>query len=125
MLFSVSVRSVFYLLYYISFADIGTSTLTKKLHVIGNILASGTIPPSDAHYKQNVNTLQGLLSNVLKLRGVTYDMKAEYKDKDTQVGVTAQEVEAMYPQLINTSANGYKGVDYSKFTHYLLRLLNN
>ncbi len=105
----------------------GTNAPTQKLHVIGNILASGTITPSDARYKQNVTTLQGALTNVLKLRGVTYDMKAEYKDKGfgqgTQVGVIAQEVEAVYPQLINTSADGYKGVDYSKFTPILIEAI--
>ncbi|MEQ1734582.1 MAG: tail fiber domain-containing protein, partial [Bacteroidia bacterium] len=106
---------------------IGTATPTQKLHVIGNILASGTITPSDVRYKQNIVTLNNSLSNVLKLRGVTYDMKAEYKDKGfgtgTQIGVIAQEVEAVYPALINTSTDGYKGVDYSKFTPILIEAI--
>jgi trimeric autotransporter adhesin len=105
----------------------GTQNPTQKLHVVGNILASGTITPSDARYKQNIVTLNNSLSNVLKLRGVTYDMKAEYKDKGfgtgTQIGVIAQEVEAIYPALINTSADGYKGVDYSKFTPILIEAI--
>ncbi len=106
---------------------IGTAAPTEKLHVIGNILASGSITPSDARYKQNINTLQEALTNVLKLRGVSYEMKAEHKEKGfgtgTQVGVIAQEVEAVYPQLINTSSDGYKGVDYSKFTPILIEAI--
>jgi pimeloyl-CoA synthetase len=54
-------------------------------------------------------------------------MKAEYKDKGfgtgSQIGVIAQEVEAIYPQLINISADGYKGVDYSKFTPILIEAI--
>ncbi len=106
---------------------IGTNTPSEKLHVIGNVLASSHMTISDVRYKQNINTLQGSLTNVLKLRGVSYEMKAEHKEKGfgtgTQVGVIAQEVEAVYPQLINTSSDGYKGVDYSKFTPILIEAI--
>ncbi|MBC7411326.1 MAG: tail fiber domain-containing protein, partial [Bacteroidia bacterium] len=111
------------------FTGLGILNPTEKLHVIGNILASGVITPSDARYKQNIVTLNNSLNNVLKLRGVTYDMKAEYKDKGfgtgTQIGVIAQELEAVYPQLINTSSDGYKSVDYSKFAPILIEAIKD
>lgn len=101
--------------------------ITTDLTVQGNITATGTITPSDARYKENVVTLTNALSNVLQLRGVTYDMKKEFKAKGfgngKQVGVIAQEVEKIYPQLVNTGADGYKGVDYSKFTPLLIEAI--
>lgn len=106
---------------------IGTATPTESLHVVGNILASGTITPSDLRYKTDVKTLESALNNVLNMRGVSYQMKKECKDKGfgegIQIGVIAQEVEKIYPQLINTSKDGYKGVDYSKFTPILIQAI--
>lgn len=104
---------------------IGTTAPSERLHVIGNILASGTITPSDRRFKTNINTLTGALPKLMQLRGVTYDMNEEHKDKGlgegTQIGVIAQEVEEVYPELVITNKEtGYKGVDYSKFTPVLI-----
>ena len=98
------------------------------MHVIGNILASGTITPSDKRYKTNIHTLESTLSNVIRLRGVSYDMKKEYKEKGfgegLQIGVIAQEVEKVYPELVITNPEtGYKAVDYSKFTPILIQAI--
>ncbi len=101
--------------------------ISTDLSVTGSITATGAINPSDARYKQNIVTLTNALSNVLQLRGVTYDMKKEFKAKGfgngQQIGVIAQEVEKIYPQLVNTGADGYKGVDYSKFTPLLIEAI--
>jgi len=37
-----------------------------------------------------------------------------------QLGFIAQEVEAVYPEMVNTDENGFKSVDYSKMTVVLL-----
>ncbi len=106
---------------------IGTATPTQHLHVIGNILASGTVTPSDIRYKSEVRTLDATLEKVLNMRGVSYQMKDEFKEKGfgngEQVGVIAQEIEKIYPQLIITNSDGYKGVDYSKFTPILIEAI--
>ncbi len=54
---------------------IGGTTATEKLHVYGNILATGTITPSDASLKENVADDAG--EWVLKLAPKTYTMKAK------------------------------------------------
>lgn len=54
---------------------IGGATATEKLHVYGNILATGTITPSDASLKENVADDAG--EWVLKLAPKTYTMKAK------------------------------------------------
>ena len=41
-----------------------------------------------------------------------------------QIGVIAQELEAVYPELVTTDDNGYKTVDYSKLTPILLDGIN-
>jgi hypothetical protein len=104
---------------------VGTITPTERLEVVGNILASGTITPSDERYKTNIATLNNSLSKLMKLRGVSYTMKKEFVDKGfgegIQIGVIAQEIEKLYPEIVITNKEtGYKGVDYSKLTPILI-----
>jgi len=107
---------------------INTETPTEALEVVGNILASGTITPSDKRFKENISIIDSALLKLHQLNGVTYTMKEEFKSKGfedrVQIGVIAQEVEAIYPQLVKTNPEtGYKGVDYSKFTPILIEAI--
>ena len=107
---------------------VGTSTPTEKLEVVGNILASGTITSSDERYKRDIKTLDRALDKLMKLRGVSYFMKDEFKEKGfgdgLQIGVIAQEVEKVYPELVITNeSTGYKAVNYPKFTPILIQAL--
>ena len=77
---------------------IGTTNPTQKLHVIGNILASGSITGSDIKLKTNIQTITNALDKVLQLRGVEFDridMNGEH-----QIGVIAQEVEKIIPEVV-------------------------
>jgi hypothetical protein len=105
---------------------IGTSSPTQKLHVIGNILATGTITPSDYRYKKNIQPLENALAKLQQLNGVTYEMNRqafpEWNFEDTrQYGLIAQEVEKVFPEMVKTiDTKGYKGVDYVKLIPVLL-----
>lgn len=107
---------------------VGTAVPGYKLHVNGQIKSDGINETSDIRLKKDIITIDSALANVLKLRGVTFNWKtAENKDRNfettPQVGVIAQEVEAIYPQLVKTDNQGYKSVDYSKLTAILIEAL--
>ena len=79
----------------------------------------GTITPSDIRFKKNILPLQNGLQKILALNGITYYWRAdEFTDKgfdnSQQIGFIAQEVEKIFPQLVVTGTDGYKGVDYTK-----------
>jgi hypothetical protein len=104
---------------------IGTNAPSQKLHVIGNILASGTITPSDLRYKKDIELIDHPLDKIEEIRGVTYKLKTdEFPEsgftEEIQAGVIAQEVEAVLPQVVVTDQNGYKAVDYSKMVPLLI-----
>jgi Chaperone of endosialidase/Head domain of trimeric autotransporter adhesin len=104
---------------------IGTAAPTERLQVVGNILASGTITPSDFRYKENIVDIANPLQKVVQLRGVTYNLRTtEFPemqfDPKEQIGLIAQEVEKVLPTLVHTGGNGYKGVEYEKIVPLLI-----
>jgi gamma-glutamylcysteine synthetase len=107
------------------FVGIGTNNPTQALQVVGNILASGTITPSDIRYKKNIQPIQSPIEKLAQLNGVTYKYRKEefpqmgFTDKE-QIGLIAQEVEKVFPQLVVTDNKGYKAVDYVKLVPVLL-----
>ena len=72
---------------------------------------------SDERLKDNIETLDGGLSKILSMRGVTYT-----RDGKDNVGVIAQEVEKVIPQIVKTADDemGTKSVDYSRITAVLI-----
>lgn len=86
---------------------------------------NGTIQTSDRRYKKNIKPLEGALEKVLTLNGVTYEWRvSEFPeqnfDSKTHVGIIAQEVEKVFPELVETGENGYKSVSYEKLTPVLI-----
>ena len=46
--------------------------------------------------------------------------QAIHANEGHDVGVIAQEIEAIFPELVNTRANGYKAVKYDKLVAVLI-----
>jgi hypothetical protein len=100
----------------------GITAPTQRLHVVGNICATGSIGScSDIRYKTNITPLNHILSSVLTLQGIYYDWKKEeYPEmqfsNNRQIGFSAQEVEKIFPEVVLTDNRGYKSIDYAKLT---------
>jgi hypothetical protein len=96
------------------YVGIGTSSPAYPLDVSG-IIRGTNVSPSDARLKTNVRPIEHALDDVERLRGVRFDWK---KDGTHSIGVVAQEVEKVYPELVSTA--DYKSVDYAKLTAVLI-----
>ncbi len=82
---------------------------TDKLAVNGTVRANSYVYNSDRRYKSDIEVLSSPLDNLLKISGYSYHNKLSDK---ADIGVIAQEVEAVYPALVQTDADGYKSVAY-------------
>ncbi len=82
------------------FVGIGTPTPTEALHVVGNILATGTITPSDERVKENIQDFEGGLNQILELKTKTYNIKNSAQlgvdSNRTEVGYVAQNFESIF-----------------------------
>jgi hypothetical protein len=66
---------------------------------------------SDARIKENVVTVDNALEKVLSLRGVYYN-RIDTNDKSKKLGVIAQEVQKIVPEIVHEEADGMLGVSY-------------
>jgi hypothetical protein len=103
---------------------IGTISPTEKLDVDGNVKVSGNVTStayyynSDRNLKKNIVGLTGSLEKVTRLNGYSFDWK---KDGRKDLGVIAQEVEKVYPELVSTNATtGMKSVEYGNLVAPLI-----
>ena len=83
-----------------------------KLDVTGTIRAtSDVIAFSDKRVKENIITIDNALNKVTKLRGVTYT-RNDIDDKTTKIGVIAQEVLKVLPEVVKKDDVGMYSVAY-------------
>ena len=90
------------------------------LDVTGTIRATGdVIAYSDARVKDNVITIDNALEKVTKLRGVSYT-RNDVEDKTTKVGVIAQEVLEVLPEVVQQDDEGKYSVAYGNMVGLLI-----
>ena len=105
---------------------INMASPTEKLDVNGNIRAEGTVfangtaLPSDRQLKKNIKPLPHALDKIAKLQGVKFNWK---KDGQPDIGLIAQEVETVFPELVLEDSSGVKHVDYSKLVPVLIEAI--
>lgn len=79
----------------------GTSQYVFAVHGDGNIFAPGTFTStSDARLKKNITPLGATLDKIKELNGYTYNWISPTKDQRQQIGLLAQEVHKLFPQLV-------------------------
>lgn len=73
------------------------------------IKATSFVYYSDSRMKDNVVTLQNSLDKVTQLSGYTFNWKDTGRG---DIGLIAQEVEKVFPDLVHTGPDGMKSVEY-------------
>jgi hypothetical protein len=110
------------------FNSIGVGTAAST--VTGEIRATGDITAfysSDIRLKENIQPIENALEKVNKISGNTYDWKEGYDEihshNGNDVGVIAQEIEQILPQIVTNRDNGYKAVQYEKIIPLLIEAI--
>jgi len=118
---------------------------TGGVKVTGQLSATGDVVAysSDERLKENIKPIENAVDKIKQLKGVTFDWNEKSQElgfepstKTNDVGVIAQDVEAVFPQLVHlapfdigsdeegkaTSRTGedYKTVNYARLTAVLI-----
>ena len=76
---------------------------------------------SDINFKTDLSIIDNSEEKIGKINGYYYFWR-QGDDKKRQMGVVAQEVEKVFPEIVSTDTNGLKSVDYSKLTSVLIEV---
>ena len=95
------------------------------LYENGNMTIAGTLTESsDFRLKKNIQPLENVLERLLTIQPVYYYFKDQrIHPSGKQLGVIAQEVNEVFPELVRKENNGYYSVSYSKFSSVLIQAI--
>ena len=93
----------------------GDATVSNDLTVSGDVNIS-----SDARLKSNIVSLGSTLSKLLLIDGKSYTMN---KSGDEKIGILAQEVQEVFPELVSKDENEMLSVNYQGLVPVLINAI--
>ena len=90
----------------------------SQIEASGDVIAFGS---SDERLKDNITYIHRQIDKINKIGGYKFtwnDKQDAYLGKD--IGVLAQEIEAVLPEIVTTRGSGYKAVKYEKIVPLLI-----
>ena len=93
----------------------GNTTVGKNLTVKGDVVVS-----SDARLKVNIVSLGATLAKLLLIDGKSYTMKKDGKQK---IGVLAQDIQKVFPELVSTDDRDMLAVNYQGLVPVLINAI--
>lgn len=110
--------------YFAGYVGIGITNPGYKLDVqggdinaSGSVRAAGVALTSDRRWKRNISPLKNSIEKIKRLSGVSYewaisDYPEKYFSNKKQLGVIAQDVQTVFPELVSEDSEGYLSVNY-------------
>jgi hypothetical protein len=105
-------------------------SITSHANVTGRIDAAADVvaySTSDRNLKENFVRISDALSKVESISGYEFDWKVEHKHhhgfEGHDIGVIAQEIESVLPEVVTTRDSGFKGVKYEKIVPLLIEAI--
>jgi hypothetical protein len=98
---------------------IGTGSPAYNLDVVGTIRASSDVLAfSDSNFKFNLEPIMNAMAAIKEIQGYKFDIPTQ--DNKRHVGVLAQEVEKVLPEVVYTQEDGKKSVAYGNIVALLI-----
>ncbi|TAD96326.1 MAG: hypothetical protein EAZ97_14270, partial [Bacteroidetes bacterium] len=86
-------------------------------------IGNGGTQISDRRLKENISGLKSVLPKIMQLNGYRYNLIGQ---KETEIGVIAQEIEAQFPEItgkVEKNGKEYVGVKYDRLTAVLIEAI--
>ena len=108
----------------------GAGNPAQELQVTGDGVFTGNITAyysSDISLKDNIRPIESAIFKVKQIRGVTFDWNEKsnklQQEKGHDVGLIAQEVEKVLPEVIQIRKDGIKAISYEKVVPLLVEAI--
>ena len=96
-----------------------TSSQNGSLRAEGDVTARRLTQSSDERLKKNISPIHNALDKVLDLKGVEYQYISD-TDNLREVGLVAQQVEQVVPEVVREGTDGMKTVNYGALVGVLI-----
>jgi len=101
----------------LTFDTPGNATFGQDVTVNGNFYT-----PSDQRLKKNIETLGNALQSIDSMRGVRFEYRDQKKyAKGPKIGVIAQELMKVFPEMVTKGTDGFYKVDYTQLSAVLIQ----
>ena len=107
----------------LSVGAITPSTTVGRIDASNDVVAFST---SDIRLKNNIKTIDNALDKVNSIQGIEFDWIEKEKvhgNSGHDIGVIAQEIEKVLPDVVTTRDSGYKAVKYEKIVPLLIEAI--
>ena len=94
-----------------------------RVIVNGELNARALTQSSDARLKKDIDPINLGLEAILQLEGKTYKWNDPSRSQQTHIGLIAQEVEKVIPEVVTEDENGFKAIAYAKLTTILIEAI--
>lgn len=78
---------------------------------------------SDVRFKENIEPARDYLEDLCRVNIVKYSLKSEESDRPTKLGVIAQEVQQIFPNIVDSDKPDELSVKYSVFVPMLIKAI--
>jgi hypothetical protein len=92
-------------------------SVTGTISATSDIIAYST---SDERLKENITPISDAINKINQIGGYGFDWNSNSEHSGHDVGVIAQEIEKVLPEVVTTRDNGYKAVRYEKIVALLI-----
>ena len=109
-----------------TFDSTGDATFGNNLYITGSVFVQGDVTAydtSDERLKDNIQVIPSAVDKVQSLRGVSFDWNEQSDFKGHDIGVIAQDVEKVLPELVVDRNTGFKAVKYDKIVAVLIEAI--
>ena len=106
----------------------GATTIGGSLTVSGSIVSTGDITAyhtSDENLKDNIELIQQPIDKIKQIKGVSFDWNDKSEHTGHDIGVIAQDIEKILPEIVATRDNGFKAVRYEKLVALLIEAVKD
>ena len=111
-----------------STGSFGHLVIDKDAHIGEDLLADGDVVAynsSDMRLKNNLQVIGGALDKIDGINGYEFDWNEQSpewaQERGHDVGVVAQEIQKIHPEIVEERKNGYLGVDYKRLVPLLIQ----
>jgi len=107
-----------------NYTSLAPSATLGRLDCANDVVAFSS---SDIRLKENIKPIENALEKVLQLNGIEFDWNQELKEAhgydQHDLGVIAQEVKELFPDVVRTNDTGYLAVRYEKLIPVLIEAI--